>query len=90
MAIYFIRLSDFQVERIIACHEHTITAISWNVQNPKQIASIGSDGWIYVWDIERERAESKLHLGGLPIHAEFNPFDGDIVGIVMDTGINSF
>jgi WD40 repeat protein len=86
MAIYFIRFSDYQVEHIIACHEHTISSISWSIQNPRQLCSSGSDGWLYVWDIEKEKADAKIFLHANPLQAEFSPFDTDIIGVILDSG----
>ena len=89
MAIYFIRFSDLQVERIIACHEHTISSITWSSRDPKILASSGTDGWVYIWDIQKERAINKIFVQGLPLQIDFNPFDGDIVAVLLDNGKNS-
>lgn len=86
MAIYFIRFSDFQVEKIIACHEHTITSITWSTQNSNHLASSGTDGWVYVWDIEKEKAIAKIFVQSLPLQIEFNPFDDDSIAVLLDNG----
>ena len=86
MAIYIVRIKDMQVEKIMAGHEHNIISISWSLQDPSRLASCSSDGWLLIWDVEKEKVVSKRNLNAVPLHIEFSPHEEDIVGIVMDTG----
>ena len=87
MAIYFYRLNDLQVDKIIATHETTITSVSWSPQNSQRFASVGLDGVLYIWDIEKETTEAKLFVGGIPLQCEFSYYDNEILIILLTNGI---
>lgn len=90
MAIYFIRLSDYKVERVIPSEECVITAISANPQSPFRFACGYADGTVIIWDIEKEKAELRFKIPkGAPIAVEFCPFDKEPLLFISDNGIPS-
>ncbi len=87
MAIYFIRLSDYKVERVIPSAEQVITAISASPQNPYRLACAYADGTVILWDIEKEKAEMKFTIpSSTPIVVEFCPFDKEGLLSVSENG----
>lgn len=76
-----------QVEKIMASHEHTIVAISWSIQDPSHLASCASDGWLFIWDVDKERVIAKKNLNSCPLQMEYAPLEEELIALVMDTGI---
>jgi len=85
-AIYIMRINDMQVERILTGHEQTITSISWSQQDPSHLASVGADGSLLVWDIDKEKIIAKRKLPAFPLICEFSPLEDDLIATIVDTG----
>ncbi|OMJ89434.1 hypothetical protein SteCoe_8434 [Stentor coeruleus] len=86
LAIYFLDLDTFTISKIIAAHDQTITCITWNQQNPSQLASVSMDNILYVWNLTTDTPDVHLNITSPVLMMEFNPSKIDELLFLHENG----
>ncbi|OMJ90152.1 hypothetical protein SteCoe_7544 [Stentor coeruleus] len=86
LAIYFLDLDTFTIAKIIAAHDQTITCITWNQQNPAQLASVSMDNMLYVWNLATDIPDVHLNITSPVLMMEFNPSKVDELLFLHENG----
>ncbi|CAG9315711.1 unnamed protein product [Blepharisma stoltei] len=86
LAIYFIDLDTYNITKIIAAHEQTISCLSWSIPNPSLLASVSSDNSLYVWNINHDEPELYMQLTTAVLMMEFNPYKENEILFLHENG----
>ena len=86
LAIYFLDLESFTIAKIIAAHDQTITCITWNQQNPVQLASVSMDNILYIWNLSTDTPDVQLNITSPVLMMEFNPLKSDELLFLHENG----
>ena len=86
LAIYFLDLDSFTISKIIAAHDQTITCITWNQQNPDQLASVSMDNTFYIWNLITDIPDVHLTASSSVLMMEFNPQKADELVFLHENG----
>eukprot|EP00743_Colponemidia_sp_Colp-15_P006499 GILK01006998.1.p1 GENE.GILK01006998.1~~GILK01006998.1.p1 ORF type:complete len:1239 (+),score=161.70 GILK01006998.1:69-3785(+) len=86
LAIYFYRLQDHTVEKVIAGHERTITGLTWSPHQPNFVCSCSADFKLSVWDLENETEFSSFMTAVAPLQIHWSFHDADMLAVAMENG----
>lgn len=92
LAVYIYEIQDNKglsivLEKILADHTSTITAIEWNPKEETQLATSSEAGDIYIWSIRSERPKIHVELDNttaLMLH--WNPVNANNLLFVLKSG----
>ncbi|XP_041358787.1 WD repeat-containing protein 17-like [Gigantopelta aegis] len=91
LAIYIYQFDrkykEFKLQSIMSEHKKTITAISWNPQNPDLFVSSSTGHKLVVWDVVKQRPAMKLvNIKEIPVCVGWCTHDLDVVSFVYSRG----
>lgn len=64
MALYFFRVKDMSLVKMITAHQRTISSVCWCPTNSMRFASCAQNGEAVIWNLETEKEEKRITFSG--------------------------